>query len=88
MQRDKVIEMKASIGDESIREQAILQQKDDSTSSGKEADDYYYEKCPGCEIHKLKYSTPKIPLKHLILVWVITLSAGLSLPLPPSAVHS
>ncbi|KAL8125571.1 hypothetical protein AgCh_013017 [Apium graveolens] len=77
MQRDKIIEMIASIGDESTREQAILEQKDDSTSSGKGAEDYYYEKCPGCEIHKHKYSTPHIPLKHLIFVWVVTLCAAL-----------
>ncbi|WOG91048.1 hypothetical protein DCAR_0310296 [Daucus carota subsp. sativus] len=35
------------------------------------------KKCPGCEIHKLKYSTTRIPVKHLIFVWVVTLSAAL-----------
>ncbi|KAK1393618.1 Protein ZINC INDUCED FACILITATOR [Heracleum sosnowskyi] len=83
MQRDKEIEMKTSIGDESIREEATLRQKYDRTSRGKEEDNdgdggsYFYEKCPGCEIHKLKYSTPHIPLKHLIFVWVVTLCAAL-----------
>lgn len=80
MESNKEIEMKTSEGDEITREAAILALKYDSTSNGKGEDkdgsSCYYKKCPGCEIHKLKYSTPHIPHKHLIFVWVVTLCAG------------
>lgn len=37
----------------------------------------YYENCPGCKVDRLKESQRRVPIKQLILIWMIVLCVAL-----------
>ncbi|KAJ0098350.1 hypothetical protein Patl1_21020 [Pistacia atlantica] len=37
----------------------------------------YYEKCEGCEVEKLKATNHGVPVKYLLYVGIVVLSAGM-----------
>ncbi|KAL0380080.1 UNVERIFIED_CONTAM: protein ZINC INDUCED FACILITATOR 1 [Sesamum angustifolium] len=38
--------------------------------------DYYVEGCPGCKVDQLKQAQRGLPIKQVLVIWVIVLSTG------------
>lgn len=40
---------------------------------------YYFEGCPGCKVDHLKQTQTGLPIKQVLIVWIVVLSTGNSL---------